>query len=141
MISKGIIIAIDFQTTLCHVRIPIFEREQNQEVIMSAAIVVPPGMSVSYQVGDVVFVSFCDNSYSLPIILGKLYTGVETLGQNKLALCSELEVQEQAKLPLGTTYLIDTTSSLSDQYAAYNSVKKIIDELMDLKKQIELKLS
>lgn len=57
----------------------------------------------SYNVGDVVFVSFEDNDKSKPVILGKLYLGNSQIESRTNDIVQDLKVTHNAKLPKDTT--------------------------------------
>lgn len=57
----------------------------------------------SYNVGDIVFVSFEDNDKSKPIILGKLYLGNGETESRTNDIVQDLRVTHNAKLPKNTT--------------------------------------
>lgn len=78
MLTKGIITSIDYSSNTCIVRIPVFEGAGNRTKIQAeAAICIPPGNYNGYKVNDVVVVGFGENNIDQPIILGKLYLGIQ----------------------------------------------------------------
>jgi hypothetical protein len=79
MITLSEILDIRIGSNLCKVRIPIFEPAGNKvKVELWATMILPPGIHGGYEVGDVVFVSFTDNSLSRPVVLGQLYRGTSS---------------------------------------------------------------
>lgn len=118
MVTRGQIVDIDLGTNTCLVRIPIFETSgTGEKALLTATIAIPPGVHTGYQRGDVVFLTFCDNTLSLPIVIGKLYLGAaEELKAHKQVGwvgCSELEVETggSAQLPLSKTHIINDTAN------------------------------
>ena len=108
MITKGIIeanvnsLSPDYSSldTKYIVRLPIFEGTgKSSDATVKAICAVPAGTTPDYQPGDVVFVTFEDNCFNHPVIIGKLYTGD---GENSKTF-SELVVTDSASLPLDTT--------------------------------------
>ena len=85
------------------VRIPLFESAGNpQEVILTATLCYDPGNLEAYKEGDIVFVGFENNQISSPVILGKLYTGIET-ETNTYSYNSTLKTEVSAILPKKTS--------------------------------------
>ncbi len=56
------------------IRIPFLEDHTKNQVNFKALLSHTPGIYDSYQIGDVVFISFENEKLDMPIILGKLYT-------------------------------------------------------------------
>lgn len=111
MITKGYIISKSPNISNKYlVRIPIFETTGIGETdstlnssTFDATLCYNPGNLEGYLPGDAVFIGFEDNKYSKPIILGKLYLGIE---KNKAATSNQyinsLEVTKKAILPPDT---------------------------------------
>lgn len=82
-------------------------RKANAEVsdgILQATMICIPGIDNTLKVNDVVYVSFEDNSYDKPIILGKLYISKEDKKDITTTLTTKsIEVTEENKLPLNTS--------------------------------------
>ena len=139
MITRGEIIRIDLGTNTCLVRIPIFETNGiGDQALFTATIAIPPGVHTGYQEGDIVFVSFCDNTLSLPVIIGKLYLGsaeeLKARSQVGWVGCNELEVEPQGKAQLpvdGTifTYRNGRQSNLKDLLDDVQNLKLVIGNL------------
>lgn len=74
MILKAIIKKLpDYEDNHYIVRIPFFEDNTKTEAEFSALLSYTPGIYGNYNVGDVVFVSFENEKFNIPIILGKMY--------------------------------------------------------------------
>lgn len=81
------------------VYIPLLRTATDEEVdaTLSATLCYTPGISNAFSVGDVVFVSFEDNLYDKPVILGKLYTGQETSSPTQI-LARTIKVTDKFSL-------------------------------------------
>lgn len=78
MTTLGEIVDIRQDTNLCQVHVPIFDAAGNKtEFRMWATMMLPPGIHSGYEINDVVFITFADNSLNRPIVLGQLYRGGE----------------------------------------------------------------
>ena len=77
MIVKGIIKSIDVQGNTCVVRMPYFETAGNDEIIATATVSNSPGSYNGYKVDDVVWVAFENDQLECPVVIGKLYLGIE----------------------------------------------------------------
>lgn len=80
MIQKAIIIGKDVDTpNKFIIRIPTFEGVGNSinssDITYSATLCYTPGNTDTYLPGDIVYVSFENNQYENPVIIGKLYVG------------------------------------------------------------------
>lgn len=104
MLVKGIVMSQMIQgSNKIKVRLPTFETAGiDNKVIIQALIAYNPGNLYSYNIGDVVIVSFEHDQVNQPIILGKLYTGPEDKASN-YSFANSLEVTEKAVLPTTTT--------------------------------------
>jgi hypothetical protein len=143
MITLGEIKSIDQSSNLCVVKLPTLEGVGNKtKVELSATMMLPPGINAGYEEGDVVFVSFVDNSLGRPTVLGQLYRGPgrgtkidgigragdDSLGRAKTISCVDLDVKSAAKIPQ-TTELVNAASN-------YNSPAKLISHIKDLESQV-----
>lgn len=78
MITRAIINKIDYESNKIRVRIPIYDGAQNSQGSTSdddlswASIMCLPGLTINYEVGDIVIVGFEDDDIGKPIILGYL---------------------------------------------------------------------
>lgn len=132
MITKAIIQSVNYASNTCNIIIPIFETagvKKNTE--FEATMIVPPGVHSGYQTGDVVFISFYDNSLSLPVVLGKLYVNESTskleeaFEQKGFVGCNTLEVESKATLPIDTKLTGGTEST-------YKSIQEMAEKLKAL---------
>jgi hypothetical protein len=75
MITLAQILSINPESNLCLVEIPIFGKTGGKPTRLNATMMLPPGIRAGYEAGDIVFLSFTDNSLGRPIVLGQLYQG------------------------------------------------------------------
>ena len=143
MITLGVIEALDNKNNFCTVRLPTFEGAGNKvPVSVSATQMLPPGIGAGYEVGDVVFVSFVDNTLGRPVVLGQLYKGpgkgtkVDKIGSSsdvslgiaKTMTCEELVAKSKATIPQTTTF--------EGAGVNYNSPVDLIQRIKDLEDEI-----
>lgn len=104
MLVKGIVMSQMTQdSNTIKVRLPTYESAGiDAKVIINALIAYNPGNLYSYNIGDVVVVSFEHNQVDQPIVLGKLYIGPEEKASN-YSFANSLQVTEKAILPTTTT--------------------------------------
>ena len=76
MVFKAIIKSLPKDNNKYLVRIPPLEDNTTKEMILPALLCNQPGEYGNYKVGDVVFVEFENNKLDVPVIIGRLYTGV-----------------------------------------------------------------
>lgn len=145
MITLSEILALNPNSNLCKVRIPIFEPAGNSvKVELWATMLLPPGIHGGYEVGDVVFVSFADNSLSRPVVLGQLYRGpsssnnrIDGLGSYSDKIdkatdftCVNLIAEGEVTIPTGTKLT----------YAAgpqpYATIQSLIDTIQELETKV-----
>lgn len=132
MLTKGIILD-KISTNKYSVRIPILGTTSlgNTNVdssIVESTICYAPGDYNNYINGDVVYIMFEDNQYDRPVILGKLYIGVEEQANN-LIKCSSLEVLHDVDLP-ETTKIGDLTyKDIKSMYDYQQIINSKIDNL------------
>jgi hypothetical protein len=142
MITLGTITDIDNDSNFCKVRLPTLEGVGNiTSTTLTATQMLPPGISAGYEVGDVVFVAFVDNSLGRPVVLGQLYKGPNkgtkidgigndndnSLGEAATMNCGELTVSGKAILPLNTVLIGNPET--------YN-LAKLISDITDLKDKL-----
>lgn len=80
------------------VRIPPLEDNTTKEFVVPALLCNQPGEYSNYMVGDVVFVEFENNKLDVPIIMGKLYTGIDKDSRGYFKI-DKLEVTGGIELP------------------------------------------
>lgn len=138
MLTKGIIQSIDFSSNTCIVRVPLFETAGNTYKFENEGIFsIPPGVFNGYKVGDVVIVGFDAGEEGAPIIIGKLYIGLDDERNvvGGAGQFNDLIVKNSAKLPANVEIdfnpnsegrAINTEVALSN----YNSLKDIVDAVI-----------
>lgn len=141
MLIKGIILALDPNGNGCTVELPTFENASGEKAVASAIFAIPPGEGNGYKTGDVVIVGFELEKINKPIIIGKLYTGVESESSDLGAIkCNSLRVSASATIPGNTslTYGGSTTNdfkkygTISDVVAALNATAGKVESLETL---------
>lgn len=93
------------------VRIPIFDRSKNAAIhtdtnnLCIATTMTLKGIYNNYQEGDVVFITFENNEFGHPIIIGHLYREALTqeLTSAPIIDARSINITENATLPIGTT--------------------------------------
>lgn len=76
MIIKAIIKKLpEYNDNHYTIRIPFFEDNTKKESEFTALLSYTPGIYGNYNIGDIVLISFENEKFNTPIILGKLYTG------------------------------------------------------------------
>jgi hypothetical protein len=117
------------------VRMPLFETAANPNPVVAEALInIPPGMFNSYQVDDVVLISFEESAIEKPIVLGKLFRGadVENSIRGGGGIFDTLMVRSSAKIPSSTLY--DFPPELQNSYKDLNTPKKTADYIKWLEK-------
>lgn len=117
MTTLGEIVDIRQDTNLCQVHVPIFDAAGNKtEFRMWATMMLPPGIHSGYEINDVVFITFADNSLNRPVVLGQLYRGSEgtkigDLGNRSDKLdratkfsCNDLDACGKVHLPMEAVF-------------------------------------
>lgn len=99
-----------------------------------------PGFYYPYQVGDKVFVGFLNNEYSYPIILGKIYQGLEYQNRCK-ALLDSLEVSGTVKLSRSTNIGDISYEDLNNRFMDIDQLKDKVDNIVKFLHKITLKSS
>ena len=143
MLTKGIIQSIDYTSNTCLTRIPLFEGSGNASLVELPAIYsTTPGQYNMFKPGDVVIIGFENNRAQCPIILGKLFTGVEDEANNfsGIALHESLKVSESAELPVMTALNYDKLNNMKATTEGLNMTYKtffdIISELHTTKQKL-----
>lgn len=129
MITLAEIKEINVNTNLCKIRVPILEPVGNKkEVTMWATMILPPGIHAGYEVSDVVFVSFADNSLNRPVVLGQLYRGnqgtaIDNIGSLSDKIdkatsfsCVDLDATGKVILPETTLFEGDNSKTFKQLY-------------------------
>jgi hypothetical protein len=153
MITLGEILSIDQLGNMCKVKLPTLEGAGNVTTIeLHATMMLPPGIDSGYEVGDVVFVAFVDNTLGRPVVLGQLYRGPgkgtkvdnignisdKSLGRATTMACTNLDVQTDATIA-GTSIaaliqrvdaLDNKVKSLDDQLNPPSLLDKIVDAIL-----------
>ncbi len=148
MITLGVIISIDNNNNFCKVRLPTLEGAGNKKTVeLSATQMLPPGIGAGYEEGDVVFVSFVDNTLGRPVILGQLYKGpgkgtkIDNIGSDqdislgcaKNVACEELLVKNKASIPLETILTGNSAEQNMSIDSLVNRIKVLEDQLTTFK--------
>lgn len=145
MITKGIIISIDYSGNTCMVRLPIFEGAGNQtEVVLPAIISCAPGSLNPFKINDVVIVGFEEYLFDRPIILGKLYLGrtAETPAEYTPGggqYLESLTVTNNASIPITTqlNYIIPNQTAIpAGGVSEFNTLLEALEALTNLQKQV-----
>jgi len=134
MITKGIITAIDFTGNTCTVRMPFFETAGNDEIIGTATISNTPGSYNGYKVGDVVWVAFEDNKLDTPVVIGKLYLGVDVEKNDpRGAINVESSITtKNASIPADTKLSSASDIDVPNTAAPYKSISGLTKELREV---------
>lgn len=132
MLTEAEIISLNPNQNTCIVHIPLFDTVGSTQLTnLVAHFSITPGNYGNYKVGDLVWVGFERNKADIPVILGKIYQGVQSEKNNFIGgvNCSELSVLNKAELPSNTTF--------KGINSKYNSIINIINAMRD----IELKIN
>lgn len=143
MIVKGIIKSIDYSGNTCTVRIPIFESAANEnEVVVPAILSTLPGIYNGYKEEDVVFIAFENNDYDMPVVIGKLYLGVENEKNDPRGaiVCNNITAAQPISIPISSQLTLDNDpqhSPIIGVDKGIDSYKSIADLAKNLQKQDE----
>ena len=143
MIVKGIIKSIDYTGNTCTVRIPVFESAANEnEVVVPATLSTLPGIYNGYKEEDVVFIAFENNDYDMPIVIGKLYLGVENEKNDPRGaiVCNNITAAQPISIPISSQLTLDNDPQHSTIVGVDNGIdsyKSIADLAKNLQKQDE----
>ena len=143
MIVKGIIKSIDYTGNTCTVRIPVFESAANEnEVVVPATLSTLPGIYNGYKEEDVVFIAFENNDYDMPIVIGKLYLGVENEKNDPRGaiVCNNITAAQPISIPISSQLTLDNDpqhSPIIGVDKGIDSYKSIADLAKNLQKQDE----
>lgn len=107
MLTKAIILGKELNSNQYTIRIPLLETSASKEVYKTkATLCADDGVLNPFNIGDVVYVSFEDDLYENPVILGKLslegLMNKEREPSNVSYLMNSLQVTTKAELPIDT---------------------------------------
>lgn len=138
MVTKGIIKSIDLLGNTCTVHIPFFETAGNDPIIETATVSNTPGNYNGYKVGDVVYVAFEDGSMSTPVIIGKLYLGVDKESSDPRGVINveESTSAKKATLPADAKLKSDIDKNSPNTLNPFSSLSSIASELNNLNSNV-----
>jgi len=103
LITLGKVLEVLTEENKLRVRTPIFETSGNTaQVILVCSVCHDPGSLNGYKADDTVYVTFTDNDFTRPVVLGKLYLGLENEEGSNFQKANALEVTQSAILPANT---------------------------------------
>jgi hypothetical protein len=139
MVTKGIIKSIDLTGNTCKVHMPFFETAGNDPIIATAIISNTPGSYNGYKVGDVVLVAFEDNNLDTPVVMGKLYLGVEKEKADPRGVLNveESSTSKKAALPADSVLTSKVDSNVTNTAAPFGSLSSIANELNTLNTNVD----
>lgn len=125
MITRAIIKSIFGNK--CSIEVPLFSNDNSNSipVLPEAVMMIPPGMIGQYAEGDVVVISFEENMFGRPIVLGKLYTGTNSAKQASAARLSR------------NTEIETTDITTQAEIAKTTSIGALLDTINNLKARVE----
>lgn len=131
MITKGIIKSIDYNGNTCTVRVPFFETANNDEIISTAPISNTPGSYNGYKVDDVVWVAFEDGSMDNPVVIGKLYLGVEAEKADPRGTLNVVDskVSNSAEIPFDTKLGSNVADNVANTNVPFRSLEQVANSL------------
>lgn len=144
MITKAIIKstpALDGNKYMVYIPILRNANDSESDAIFEATLAYIPGIYYSFSVDDVVFVSFEDNLYNKPVILGKLFVEKDKSVKTQVEV-KTLKVLE--KVDLGeafsnnTVQLNDTTGTVQGLLSAVASLKTGLSSVVEIIAEGEL---
>ena len=143
MLTKGEIKTINYNNNTGTVRVPLFETsDSNDQVIIDAIFVIPPGIFNGYRPGDIVEVGFENSSLTPAVVLGRLYLGANIENQkvpNGTICGDQLRISKYAELPVSTKLLSEKSDKVADSEtnaASFKSIGDLIIEINKLKTRI-----
>ena len=125
------------------IRIPIYHRIENtpgavpKDQLPIAPVCTMPGVSPSYQVGDIVWVDFENDELGTPVIIGLLYSKKNSESTIDIK-CSSISVDSDASLP-DSTKIGNTKNSLNSLPQIKQNISEIDDILDVLMKEYQEK--
>lgn len=131
MVTKGIIKTLDLTGNTCTVRLPLFETAGNDHIIGTATISNTPGSYNGYKEGDVVWVAFEDGSMNSPVVIGKLYLGVEEERKDPRGVLNveNSTVAKTASMPADTKLSVQTDHNIPNTTSPFGSLSSIANNL------------
>lgn len=131
MVTKGIIKSIDIKGNTCIIRIPSFETAGDNEFIATATVSNTPGSYNGYKVNDVVWVAFEDNQFECPVIIGKLYLGIDAEKADPRGTLNveDSKVSRSAEIPFDTKLGNDIETNMPKTLAPFTSLSNIAGTL------------
>lgn len=131
MIVKGIIKSIDVQGNTCVVRMPSFETAGNDEIVATATVSNSPGSYNGYKVDDVVWVAFENDQLECPVIIGKLYLGIEAERADPRGTLNVVDskISRTAEIPFDTKLGRNLEPGMPKTLAPFNSLNSIASNL------------
>ncbi len=143
MLTKGEIKTINYNNNTGTVRVPLFETsDSNNQVIIDAIFVIPPGIFNGYLPGDIVEVGIENSALTPAVVLGRLYLGANIENQKTPngTLCGDqLRISKYAELPVSTKLLSEKSDKVADSEtnaASFKSIGDLITEINKLKTRI-----
>lgn len=133
MITKAIIKATpELNGNSYRVYIPLLRNANDDEIdaTFNATLAYTKGIVNSLKVNDVVFISFEDNFYSKPVILGSLYKGGVEQDVTTQALLKTLTVSE--RMDMGDTLSTNNDRAIRDNTDSINGLRKDLNGRIDL---------
>lgn len=138
MLTKGEIKTINYNNNTGTVRVPLFETsDSNDQVIIDAIFVIPPGIFNGYRPGDIVEVGFENSSLTPAVVLGRLYLGANIENQktpNGTICGDQLRISKSAELPVSTKLLSEKSDTVADSETNATSFKSIGDLIIEINK-------
>ena len=151
MLTKGEIKTINYNNNTGTVRVPLFETsDSNDQVIIDAIFVIPPGIFNGYRPGDIVEVGFENSALTPAVVLGRLYLGANIENQkvpNGTICGDQLRISKYAELPVGTKLLSEKSDTVADSETNATSFKSIGDLITEINKlktrisELEIRIS
>lgn len=134
MITKGIIKSIDLTGNTCTVRLPLFETAGNDPIIETATISNTPGNYNGYKVDDVVWIGFENGMMNTPVVIGKLYLGVEAEKADPRGVLNveESSISKKASLPADASLEASFDSNVPNTTVPFTSLSSIANNLNTL---------
>ena len=103
MLTLGKVVDVLTTENKLRVRTPVFETSGDPtQVILTCAVCHDPGSINGYKVDDTVYVTFTDNEFNRPVVLGKLYLGLDNEENSNSLKADSIEVSNSAILPANT---------------------------------------